>query len=319
MSNYNDKQVVFILLGPTGIGKTKLSLKLAKKMTNIEIMSADSMQIYKYMNIGTDKPNRNILSTIKHHMVDIIEPDKNFDVSQYCEIATEALLDVFSRKKIPLLVGGTGLYISSMISPLFSGPGKDLKFRRVFNKIANKRGVNYLYEKLSVIDPVCANQIHSNDLQRIIRALEVYKITGKTMSTLRKSNAVKNKYFNFYIFGFYRKRETIYKKINIRVDNMIELGLINEVKTLREIGYKDDLNSMQGLGYKQINRYLNGEYDKDTAINRIKIDTRHYAKRQMTWFKNKIKDVQWINLDQCEEDEILSQIENKIKEIYKIY
>ncbi|MCK5767293.1 MAG: tRNA (adenosine(37)-N6)-dimethylallyltransferase MiaA [Candidatus Atribacteria bacterium] len=318
MSNYNNKQVVFILLGPTGIGKTKLSLKLAKQMTNIEIISADSMQIYKYMNIGTDKPNRNILSTIKHHMVDIIEPDKNFDVSQYCEIATEALLDVFNRKKIPLMVGGTGLYISSMIFPLFSGPGKDLKFRRVFNKIANKRGVNYLYEKLSVIDPVCANQIHSNDLQRIIRALEVYKITGKTISTLRKSDAAKNKYFNIFMRNLIIFDDTIYKKINIRVDNMIELGLIEEVKTLRKMGYKADLNSMQGLGYKQIGRYLNGKHDKETAINRIKIDTRHYAKRQMTWFKNKIKDVQWINLDQYEEDEILSQIENKIKEIYKI-
>ena len=318
MSNYIDKQVVFILLGPTGIGKTKLSLKLAKQMTDIEIISADSMQIYKYMNIGTDKPNRTILSTIRHHMVDIIEPDNNFDVSQYCQIANETLLDVFKRKKIPIMVGGTGLYISSMISPLFSGPGKDMKFRRVLNKIAKKRGINHLHEKLSVIDPVCANQIHSNDLQRIIRALEVYKITGKTISSLRANNVIKNKYFNFYIFGFYRNREAIYKKINLRVDNMIDRGLIDEVNNLRKMGYKDDLNSMQGLGYKQINRYLNGEYDKDSAIKQIKIDSRHYAKRQMTWFKNKIKDVEWINIDLYEEDEVLSKIGNKIKKTYKI-
>ena len=276
------------------------------------------MQIYKYMNIGTDKPNNTILNTIKHHMIDINEPDQYFDVSQYCQMSTQVILDIFNRNKIPMMVGGTGLYISSMISPIFSGPGKDLAFRKELNKIAKKHGIRYLYEKLVTIDPVCANQIHFNDLQRIIRALEVHKITGKTLSSLRINNAVENKYFNFNIFGFYRNREVIYKRINLRVDEMIKRGLIDEVKALRKMGYKDDLNAMQSLGYKQINKCLNGEYDKDTAIEKIKIDTRHYAKRQMTWFKNKIKNIKWINLDQSEEDEIVSNLTNTIVETYRI-
>ena len=316
LSNNQDKKDIFILLGPTGIGKTKLSLALAKQMTNIEIISADSMQIYKYMDIGTDKPDKAILNTLKHHMIDIIKPDEHFDVSKYCQMASQVILDILKREKIPLMVGGTGLYFSSMISPLFSGPGKDLKFRRILSKLEKNRGINHLYEKLSTIDPDSAKKIHHNDLQRIIRALEVYEITGKTMTLLRKESKEKNRQFNFRIFGFLKNREDIYKQINARVDRMIEKGLIDEVKLLRDMGYREHLNAMQGLGYKQINKYLNHEYDKDIAVERIKIDTRHYAKRQMTWFKNKINGIDWFDLDQLKENEIISKIKKKISEVY---
>jgi len=300
------------LLGPTGIGKTRLSLKLVQCIPDIEIISADSMQIYKYMDIGTDKLNYSILNKIKHHMIDIIAPDEYFDVSRYCQMATAVIHDINNRNKIPLMIGGTGLYISSMISPLFSGPGKDLKFRRILKKIGKRRGIDYLFKKLSNIDPDSAKKIHANDLQRIIRALEVYRLTGQTISSLRKNNAVENKNFTFTLFGLSRNRESIYRKINSRVDKMIERGLIEEVISLREMGYHAQLNAMQSLGYKQIYQFLNGECDKDFAINQIKIDTRHYAKRQMTWFKNKLKDVQWFNLDQQDDPFVISEIVKKM-------
>jgi len=318
LKNSKSKKNIIILLGQTGVGKTKLSLGLAGQTGNTEIISADSMQIYKYMNIGTDKPNQVILNTIKHHMIDIIEPDQPFDVLQYCEKANKTILDISKRKKIPIIVGGTGLYISSMISPLFLGPGKDPEVRRVLNEKAEKHGIHYLYTQLSGIDPECAQKIHPNDLYRIIRALEVFEITGKTMSSQRESHAVENLHFNFHIFGLYRNREVVYEKINARVDEMIKQGLIDEVKLLRQMGYKDDLNAMQGSGYKQVNKYLNAEYGKETAIDRIKIDTRHYAKRQMTWFKHKIKNIEWIDLDQYEEDKILTRMSQKMEEIYRI-
>jgi len=316
LNDVNDKKDVFILLGPTGIGKTGISIKIAKEISNIEIISADSMQIYKYMDIGTDKPDKAILSTIKHHMIDIIKPDELYDVVKYCTMASQLIFDIVKRKKISLMVGGTGLYFSSMITPLFSGPGKDLKYRKLLDKIVKKQGVNYLFDKLSAIDPDCTEKIDKNDLQRITRALEVYKMTGKTMTSLRRESTNINKYFNFHIFGLYRNREAIYNNINLRVDAMIEKGLIEEVEMLKKMGYRSHLHSMQGLGYKQINKYINNQYDKETAIFRIKADTRHYAKRQMTWFKNKIDHIKWFNLDQVDENEIIAKITGKIIESY---
>ncbi len=308
---------LLILLGPTGVGKTDISIKLAQKIPDIEIISADSMQIYKYMDIGTAKPKKNILKIIKHHMIDIVDPAENFDVMQYNKLATKIILDIFRRDKIPILVGGSGLYISSIIKPLFSGPGKDADYRKILEEEAEKYGKEYLYEKLSKIDPISASRIKPNDLRRIIRALEVYNSTGKPISYLQ--NNYSNKYnkndkFKYHIIGLKRNRENLYQNINLRVDKMIKDGLIEEVKELRAKGYNSNLNSMQGLGYKQINKYLDGEYDKETAINLIKRDTRHYAKRQMTWFNNKIKNIEWINLDNYNEDEVISKIIARIME-----
>ena len=312
MTNSKDNNLL-ILLGPTGVGKTGISIKLAQKMPDIQIVSADSMQIYKYMDIGTAKPAKNILKTIKHHMIDIVDPAENFDVIKYSELAAKIILDVFKRGKIPILAGGSGLYISSIINPLFAGPDKDIEYRDSLGEEARLHGKKYLHEKLSRIDSISALKIEINDLRRIIRALEVYKSTGKTISYLQKKASTKNTKFNYQIIGFKRDRENLYQRINLRVDKMIRHGFIEEVKTLRKMGYKEDLNSMQGLGYKQINKYLNDEYSKEEAIDLIKIGTRHYAKRQMTWFKNKIENIEWIDLDKINENEVISKIENILK------
>jgi len=299
---------LLILLGPTGVGKTDISTKLVQKIPDIEIISADSMQIYKYMDIGTAKPNKSILKAIKHHMIDIVEPSENFDVIQYSKLATKIILDVFKRGKIPILMGGSGLYISSIINPLFAGPAKNSEYREILEEEAKLHGKKYLYDKLSKIDPVSASKIKPNDLRRIIRALEVFKSTGKTISYLQKKDFNENPKFKYNIMGFKRDRKNLYQRIDLRVDKMFKDGFIEEVKMLRDMDYKEDLNSMQGLGYKQINKHLNGVYTKEKATDLIKIDTRHYAKRQMTWFKNKIKNIEWIDLDKVDENEVISKI-----------
>jgi tRNA dimethylallyltransferase len=305
----NKNNNLLILLGPTGVGKTGISTKLAQKMPDIEIISADSMQIYKYMDIGTAKPNKRILKAIKHHMIDIVEPSENFDVIQYSKLATKIILDVFKRGKIPILMGGSGLYISSIINPLFIGPAKDIEYRETLEEDAKMHGKEYLYDKLSKIDPVSASKIEPNDLRRIIRALEVYKSTGKTISYLQKKALTEDPKFKYHIIGLKRDRENLYQRINLRVDKMFKDGFIEEVKMLRNMGYKEDLNSMQGLGYKQIIKHLNGVLPtKEEAIDLIKIETRHYAKRQMTWFNNKIENIQWIDLDKNSENEVISKI-----------
>ncbi len=305
----NKNNNLLILLGPTGVGKTDISTKLAQKMPDIEIISADSMQIYKYMDIGTAKPNKRILKAIKHHMIDIVEPSENFDVIQYSKLATKIILDVFKRVKIPILMGGSGLYISSIINPLFIGPAKDIEYRETLEKDAKMHGKEYLYDKLSKIDPVSASKIEPNDLRRIIRALEVYKSTGKTISYLQKKALTEDPKFKYHIIGLKRDRENLYQRINLRVDKMFKDGFIEEVKMLRNMGYKEDLNSMQSLGYKQIIKHLNGVLPtKEEAIDLIKIETRHYAKRQMTWFNNKIENIQWIGLDKNSENEVISKI-----------
>ncbi len=307
MINNKDNNLL-ILLGPTGVGKTDISIKLTQKITDIEIISADSMQIYKYMDIGTAKPNKSILSTIKHHMIDIIEPSGNFDVTQYSKLATDIISDVFKRGKIPILAGGSGLYISSIINPLFSGPARDMEYRETLEEESKIHGKKYLYDKLSKIDAISASRIKPHDLRRIIRALEVYKSTGKPISYLQKKSSDSSAKFNYQIIGFKRNRENLYQRINLRVDKMVKNGFMEEVKMLREMGYKENLNSMQGLGYKQINKHLNGEYNNEEAIDLIKIETRHYAKRQMTWFKNKINNIEWIDLDEFSENEVISKI-----------
>jgi tRNA dimethylallyltransferase len=312
MTGNKEDNNLLILLGPTGVGKTDISYKLAQKISNIEIVSADSMQIYKYMDIGTAKPDKSILNTIKHHMIDIVDPAENFDVIQYSKLATNIVLDVFKRGKIPILLGGSGLYITSIIEPIFSGPNKDSVYREILEEESKIYGKEYLYNKLVKIDPISALKINSNDLKRIIRALEVYQSTGKTISYLQKKAFNKNVKFKYQIIGLKRNREKLYQKINSRVDKMIKDGLIEEVKMLRERGYNENLNSMQGLGYKQINKYLDGEYDKETAINLIKRDTRRYAKRQMTWFNHKIKNIEWIDLDEYDDNETVSKIKNII-------
>ena len=316
MINNSSKNNLFILLGLTGTGKTDISIKLAQKTPDIEIISADSMQIYKYMDIGTAKPNKNLLKIIKHHMVDIVEPSDNFNVAQYSKLATNIILDVIKRGKIPILVGGSGLYISSIINPLFNGPAKNNEYREILEEEAKIHGNKFLHDKLFKIDSDSASKIEMNDLRRIIRALEVYKSTGKNISYLQKKAFNEDAKFKYHIVGLTRVRENLYQRINSRVDKMLDDGFIEEVKMLREMGYKEDLNSMQGLGYKQINKHLDGTYTEEETIDLIKIETRHYAKRQMTWFNNKIKNIEWIDLDKYSEKEVISEIWNHMTDVF---
>lgn len=314
MSNLNK---IVILTGPTAIGKTEISIKVARIISDIEIISADSMQIYKKMNIGTDKPNKNILNRYRHHCIDLIEPWETFSVVQYVKQAKKCISDILSRNKKPMIVGGTGLYIKSLINPIFEGPARNQKIRDTFYKVAKEKGSPFLHEKLRKYDPEYSEKINFNDTRRIVRALEVLYETGKPMSYFHKkanNNGSKEDY-QYFIICIYRNRNNLYQKINERVDSIIENGLINETKLLME-KYENinNLNAMQGLGYKQILSYLQGYLKKEEAVDMIKKKTRHFAKRQMSWFKNQIKIDCWINLDQYQNSE---DITLKIVDIIK--
>ncbi len=302
---------IIILTGPTSSGKTEIAIKIAQLMPDIEIISADSMQIYKYMDIGTDKPEKEILKKYTHHCINLIEPLENYDVKQYTEQANKCIADILSRQKKPIVVGGTGLYIKSLIHPLFEGPGKNQQIRNELYELAREKGNTFLFEKLKKYDLEYANKININDTRRLVRALEVFYLTGKPISYFHKqrkddNSKLKSKYnYNYFIICIFRNRENIYKRINNRVDKMIENGLIEETRTLWEKYNNINLNAMQSLGYKQIIAYLQNKISKEEAIEIIKKETRHFAKRQLSWLRNQIKIDYWINLDEYKSIEIV--------------
>ncbi|HOR42721.1 MAG TPA: tRNA (adenosine(37)-N6)-dimethylallyltransferase MiaA [Atribacterota bacterium] len=290
---------IVILTGPTAIGKSAISIKIAQIFPDIEIISADSMQIYKYMNIGTDKPDENILKKFKHHCINLVEPTADYDVSQYIKQAENSIADILQRNKKPLIVGGTGLYLKSLINPIFTGPGRNQKIRNELFRLAIEKGNLFLYEKLKEYDPEYALKLSSNDLKRIIRALEVFQLTGKPLSCFHqqaKNSSYKSNY-QYFILGIFSSRENLYQRINNRVDEIIARGLIDEVRELWQ-KYNGNCNSFLGIGYRQIIKYLQGQSTEEEAIDKIKIDSRRFAKRQMSWFKNQLKIDCWINTDE---------------------
>ncbi|WP_097677451.1 tRNA (adenosine(37)-N6)-dimethylallyltransferase MiaA [Anaerosalibacter sp. Marseille-P3206] len=287
---------LFLLVGPTGIGKTAISISLAKKL-NGEIVSADSAQIYKYMNIGTAKITKDEMSGIPHYLIDIVYPDEEFTVSDFKENATKYIYDIHNINKLPMVVGGTGLYINSLVYDLsFTQVPPNYEFREKYEKIADKYGNEFIYNELKNIDPDSTNRIHINDRKRIIRALEIYYVTKKPMSIYYKDFRKYNEDFDVIMIGLNMKREELYRRINYRVDKMIENGLVEEVRSLLDMGYSENLNSLQALGYKEIISYIKGDLTLDESIDLIKRSTRKFAKRQLTWFRrdNRIK---WIDLD----------------------
>lgn len=305
---------LLILAGPTAVGKTDISINLAQKL-NGEIISADSMQIYKHMDIGSAKVTKSEMQNIPHHLIDILEPNLSFDVSQYKILAENLINNITSEGKLPMLVGGTGLYINSLIYNYnFTDASTDLRYRNYLQNLASDKGKEYVHNLLKDIDIESYNKLYPNDLKRVIRALEVYKLTGKTISDFNKKNNIYDIPYKIYYFVLTMNREKLYDRINKRVDIMIEKGLIDEVKELKKMGYTSEMQSMKGIGYKEILYYLNGEISLNQAIYMIKKGSRNYAKRQLTWFR-KDKRVNWIDKDKFStDDEIADHICEKFNQ-----
>ena len=306
---------LIILTGPTAVGKTDLSIKLSKSL-NAEIISADSMQIYKYMDIGSAKVTKEEMDGVVHYMIDEVTPDVPFSVSEF-QMRSEKYIEEINKKgKNVLITGGTGLYLNSLIYNMdFAKSNANNKIREKLEQELAENGIDYMHEKLRALDEDAANRIHKNNTKRVIRALEVC-LDGKKMQDF--STELKyNENYQPIIIVLNRDREVLYERINKRVDLMMENNLIDEVKHLLDIGYDKNLISMQGIGYKEIVKYLEGEYSLDEAIEIIKRDSRRYAKRQITWFK-RYKESKWFDLDKYDNSEILKEdILNYIENIFK--
>lgn len=300
------KPKVIVIVGPTASGKTDVSIELAKKI-NGEIISADSMQIYKYMNIGTAKPTKEEMQGIKHYMLDVVEPDETFNVSKYKKMAEDAIEEILSKGKTPIIVGGTGLYINTLVNGIeFLEVEGDTKYREMLVKKGLEEGAEVLHNELKKIDPESAEIIDANNIRRVARALEIYKTTGKTKTQLDLESRKEVK-FDYLMFGLDWEREVLYSRINQRVDIMVKSGLIEEVKWLMQ-NYKISSTAMQGIDYKEVIEYLNGDITFEEMVEKLKIETRHYAKRQLTWFRrdNRIK---WVTKENAV-DEIISCFKN---------
>ena len=297
-----NKTPIIILTGPTAVGKTNLSINLAKKI-NAEIISAESMQIYKYMDIGSAKVTNEEMQGIKHYLVDEVTPDYSFSVSEFQERAYNYIDDITNKGKKVLVTGGTGLYLNSLIYNMdFAKSDANNEIREKLRLELEEYGIDYMHNKLRELDNEAAERIHKYNTKRVIRAIEVC-LSGEKMNDF--SNDLKfNEKYKPIIIVLNREREHLYERINKRVDIMMESGLIDEVKTLLNMGYTKDMISMQGIGYKEIIKYLDGEYTLDEAIEIIKRDSRRYAKRQLTWFR-RYSDAKWFNLDEYDDSQVL--------------
>lgn len=288
------KERLIFLVGPTAIGKTGISIELAK-LINGEIVSCDSMQVYKGMDIGTSKPTGILLTAIAHHMIDIIEPSDEFSVARFRKLAVEAIEDILKRGKVPLVVGGSGLYIKVLIDGIFEAPSADRELRARLQEEAGEFGTGVLYKRLEEVDKESASRIHPNDLRRILRALEVYEKAKAPISQLKSNTVGLSDKYEIRIFGLNMERPGLYKKIDERADQMFKEGLADEARGLTE--RELSLTASQALGYKEVFAFLRNECDIEEAKILIKRNTRHYAKRQLTWFRRD-KRIEWIALDE---------------------
>ena len=309
------KKPLIILTGPTAVGKTKASINLAKAIGG-EIISADSMQVYRHMDIGSAKITPEEMQGVKHHLIDVLEPDEEFHVVKFQRLAKKAMEEIYAKGKIPIVVGGTGFYIQALLYDIdFTENNEDTAYRRELEHIADTKGAEYLHEMLKAVDEKSAQNIHANNVKRVIRALEFFKQTGQKISEHNEKEREKESPYQFCYFVLNDIREHLYKRIELRINEMLKEGLVAEVEMLKEKGYTREMTSMQGLGYKEILDYLNGVFSLEEAVYILKRDTRHFAKRQITWFKRE-KDVIWINKDEFDYDEekILAFLLEKIKE-----
>ena len=309
------KKPMVILTGPTAVGKTELSIKLAKAI-NGAIISADSMQIYKYMDIGSAKITPREMQGIKHYLVDELMPEDDFNIYRFKQMAQEALEEIYSEGKLPIIVGGTGFYIQGLLYDIdFTKQDVDMSYRHKLQKFADENGAHVLHELLKDIDPVSYETIHENNIKRVIRALEYYEQNNEPISKHNEQERTKESPYNFAYFVLNDMRQNLYNRIDKRVDIMMEEGLLDEIQKLKNMGYTKDMVSMQGIGYKEMLRYLDGEYSLEDAVEKVKQESRRFAKRQLTWFRRE-KEVIWIDKDKYDYDEgrIMMFIENTLKE-----
>ena len=309
------KKPLIVLTGPTAVGKTSLSISLAKAV-NGEIISADSMQVYKGMDIGSAKIRKEEMQGVTHYLVDILEPEEEFHIVKFQELAKAALEEIYAKGKIPILVGGTGFYIQAVTRDIdFTQAEQETSYREELEQFAKEKGAEYLHEKLREVDSKSAENIHANNVKRVIRALEFYHQNGTPISEHNEEQKQQTSPHNLVYFVLTAPREILYERIDRRVDQMMEEGLLEEVKSLRERGCHRGMVSMQGLGYKEILAYLEGEYPLEEAVRILKRDTRHFAKRQLTWFRRE-QDVIWVDKEQFHwnEAEILEYMMSVLKE-----
>lgn len=309
------KKPLIVLTGPTAVGKTSLSISLAKAV-NGEIISADSMQVYKGMDIGSAKIRKEEMQGVTHYLVDILEPEEEFHIVKFQELAKAALEEIYAKGKIPILVGGTGFYIQAVTRDIdFTQAEQETSYREELEQFAKEKGAEYLHEKLREVDSKSAENIHANNVKRVIRALEFYHQNGTPISEHNEEQKQQTSPYNLAYFVLTASREILYERIDRRVDQMMEEGLLEEVKSLRERGCHRGMVSMQGLGYKEILAYLEGEYPLEEAVRILKRDTRHFAKRQLTWFRRE-QDVIWVDKEQFHwnEAEILEYMMSVLKE-----
>lgn len=309
------KKPLIVLTGPTAAGKTEISIGLARLFDG-SVISADSMQVYRHMDIGSAKIKKEEMQEIPHYLIDEFEPGEEFHVVRFQEYAKKYVQEIYDRGRIPIIVGGTGFYIQALLYDIdFTKEQEDIEYRKALEKIAEEQGSIILHEMLREADPKAAEQIHENNVRRMIRALEFYHLSGQKISEHNEAERQKESPYNFAYFVLNDDRERLYDRINERVDRMLKDGLVEEVQNLRRIGCNRQMVSMQGLGYKEILSYLEGEYSLEEAIYRIKRDTRHFAKRQLTWFRRE-RDVIWVDKPQFgyDNNKILSYMQKVLAE-----
>ena len=290
------KKPLVVLTGPTAVGKTKLSISLAKAL-NGEIISADSMQVYKYMDIGSAKITEKEMDGVPHHLIDVLSPFEEFHIVRFQELAKKAMEDIYNRGKTPVFVGGTGFYIQAITKDIdFTEGEEDKQYREELSRLAAEKGNEFLHEMLREVDKKSAEEIHANNVKRVIRALEFYKENGFPISQHNEEQKQNETPYNLAYFVLNAPRDLLYERIDRRVDEMMENGLVKEVQKLKDMGCRREVTSMQGLGYKEILSFLDGEIPLDEAVRILKRDTRHFAKRQLTWFRRE-SNVVWVDKD----------------------
>ena len=289
-----EKKPLIIITGPTAAGKTSLSVRLAKALGG-EIISADSMQVYRHMDIGSAKVTKEEMEGVPHYLIDVLEPTEPFNVAMFQQMAKEAVQTIYSHGRIPILAGGTGFYIQALLYDInFQETGEDPSIRLSLEALGEEKGGEYLHQLLAQADPQAAEEIHPNNVKRVIRALEYFQQTGQRISEHNQQERQKKSPYAFRYYVINMERSRLYQRIDQRVDLMMQQGLVQEVEKLREMGCRRGMVSMQGLGYKEILDYLNGEISLEEAVYQLKRDTRHFAKRQLTWFKRE-RQVRWLN------------------------